>query len=237
MMRLLAALACLALTPAMAHAEPGRAAEVYGPTVHRGQSEVEVRWGVFDGGAEDGDWQTKVELSHGVTDWWRPALVVKLQDGDYAGVAIENVFDFTATRDWPVHVGAYFEYQFAEQGNDEIELKLLLQRARGPLDLRLNLIAERYLGSSASDDWEYGYAAQASYALGDDFTLGVQGFGDVGGDDLGDYPHYWGPFGQTELGHVGDSEVELQLGYLFGSGDAVADGQVRLKLEVEFGDH
>ncbi len=233
-MRLLMAV-CLALLPTLAQAEPGGAAEVYGPGVTHGESEFELRSGMFDGGARDGEWQVKAEFSHGVTDWWRPGLVVKLTDGEYAGIAIENVFDFAATRDWPVHMGAYFEYQFAEQGDDEVELKLLLERERGPLDLTLNLIAERHLGSG--EEWEYGYAAEAAYALGDDFALGLQGFGDVGGDDLGDYAHYWGPFGQAELGHVGEGEVELQLGYLFGSGEAVADGQVRLKLEFEFGEH
>jgi hypothetical protein len=238
MMRLIAAFACFALLPAPAWAEPGGAAEVYGPGVSQGESELELRSGMFDGGPQDGEWQVKAEFSHGVTDWWRPGLVAKWESAsdDFTAFAIENVFDFTVTREWPVHVGAYFEYQFAEAGADEIELKLLLERERGPVDLRLNLIAERQVGAGASDAWEYGYAAQAGYALNDDFVLGVQGFGDAGAGALDDHAHYWGPFGQFELAHVGSGEVELQLGYLFGSGEAIADGQLRFKLEYEFGD-
>lgn len=243
-MRRLLAIAALgaALSPGAAWAEPGLAAEVYGPGVERGETELELRSGMLDGGASDGDWRLKAELSHAVTDWWRPGLVAAWsRDGgqtDFTAFAIENVFDFTATRDWPVHVGGYVEYAWRQGGADEVELKLLLQRARGPLDLTLNLIAERQVGA-ASDAWEFGYAGEAAYAFNQDFALGVQGFGDAGtSEDFGDFggqAHYWGPFGQFELAHVGTGEVELQLGYLFGSGGANADGQFRIKLEYEFG--
>jgi hypothetical protein len=234
----LAALAGAALLPGAAWAEPGLASEVYGPEVERGESEFELRSGSLDGGAEDGDGKLKAEFSHGVTDWWRPGLIAGWAsqggDTDFTGFAIENVFDFTATRDWPVHFGGYVEYEWARGGADEVELKLLMQRESGPLELTANLIAERYLGAGA--DWEYGYAAESGFALNDDVALGVQGFGEFGSDGLAAYGHYWGPFGEIELGHFGEGEVGLQLGYLFGAGDAVADGQFRLKLEYEFGE-
>ncbi len=227
---LLAALAGAALLPSPARAEPGMASEIYGPHVERGESEFELRSGLLDGGPED--WKLKAEFSHGITDWWRPGLVAGWArqggDTDFTGFAIENVFDFTATRDWPVHFGGYVEYQWRQDGADEIELKLLMQRQQGPLELTANLIAERHVGAGA--DWEYGYAAETALGIGDEIALGIQGFGDFGAG------HYWGPFGEIELGEIGEGEVGLQLGYLFGSGDAVADGQFRLKLEYEFGD-
>lgn len=236
---LLAALAGAALLPGAAWAEPGMASEVYGPGVERGEGEFELRSGMLDGGAEDGDWKLKAEFSHGVTDWWRPGLIAGWAsqggDTDFTGFAVENVFDFTATRDWPVHLGGYVEYHWAQDGADEVELKLLLRRQQGPLELTANLIAERHVGGGAGDDWEYGYAAEGALAVGD-IELGIQGFGDFGGDGLDAYGHYWGPFGELELGDIGEGEVGLQLGYLFGSGDAVADGQFRLKLEYEFGE-
>ncbi|MBX3431607.1 MAG: hypothetical protein KF779_18630 [Hyphomonadaceae bacterium] len=233
------------LAPGVASAEPGRAAEVYGPSVHAGESELELRTGVLNGGDADGEWQTKIEASHAFTDFWRPGLVAEWEheggETEFTAVAIENVFDFTGTRDWPVHFGAYLEYEVNTQdGPDGLELKLLMQRARGPLDLTLNLIGEREVGSGSSDTWEFGYAAEAAYALNEDFALGIQGFGDAGTDDdfgdLGDHAHYWGPFAQFELAHIGAGEVELQLGYLVGAGDSEADGQFRFKLEYEFGD-
>lgn len=226
-----------------ASAEPGLAGEVYEPTVTQGATEFELRGGMLDGGDADGEWQMKAEASHAFTDWWRPALVAEWEyegdDAEFTAFAIENVFDFTATREWPVHFGGYVEYEFAQDGPDAVELKLLMSRQRGPFDLRLNLIGEREVGDGASNTWELGYAFQAGYTFGDEFELGVQGFGDTGTDDdfgdLDEQAHYWGPFAQFEIGDVGDSEVELQLGYLVGAGETEADGQFRLKLEVELG--
>ena len=236
------AMAGVALIAAPARADPGAASEVYSPTVTRGHGEAELRVGALIGGAADSDWQTKFEANYGFADWWRPGVVVEWENQagqtDLSAWAIENLFDFTATRHWPVHLGAYAEYEFANHGPNQLELKLLMQRQRGPLDVRLNLIATRALGSAPDNGWAFGYAAQASYALNDDFALGVQGFGDAGanGDlSLNDQASYWGPFAQVEVGRLNGSEVELQAGYLVGSSDAAADGVFRLKLEFEFG--
>lgn len=240
-----ATIAGSSLAPTAVWAEPGLAAEVYGPAVHEGEGEIAVRGGVLDGGDADGEWQTKVEAAYAFTDFWRPGIVGEWEheggETEFTAVAIENVFDFTGTRDWPVHFGAYVEYEVNTQdGPDGLELKLLMQRERGPLNLTLNLIGEREMGGGSSDTWEFGYAAEAGYAFNEDFTLGIQGFGDAGTDDdlgqLGDHAHYWGPFAQFELAHVGAGEVELQLGYLVGTGDTEADGQFRFKVEYEFGD-
>lgn len=233
----------LLVAPSAAFAEPGLAGAVYTPNVARGETEIELRAGALDGGAHDGDWQIKTEFGHAFTDWWRPALITEWEhadgDSEFTAVAIENVFDFTATRDWPVHLGAYAEYEFAQDGPDAVELKLLMQRQRGALDLRLNLIGERQVGSDADNEWEFGYATQIGYAFNEDFELGVQGFGDTGTDDnfgdLDDQAQYWGPFVQFELGDVGDSEIELQASYLAGFGETDADGQFRITIAYEFG--
>ena len=233
------------VAPGAAWAEPGLAAEVYGPTVHAGEGELALRGGILTGGDEDGEWQTKFEAGYAISDFWRPSLVAEWEyegdDAEFTAIAIENVFDFTGTRDWPVHFGAYVEYEVNTQdGPDGLELKLLMQRERGPLNLTLNLIGEREIGRGSSDTWEFGYAAEGAYAINDDFALGLQAFGDAGTDDdlghFGDYGHYWGPFTQFELAHLGGGEVELQLGYLVGMGESEADGQFRFKLEYEFGD-
>ncbi|MEZ5957255.1 MAG: hypothetical protein R3C27_08615 [Hyphomonadaceae bacterium] len=246
-MKTTAAAACATafLLPCAAWAEPGLATEIYGPDVARGEGEVAVRGGVLDGGDADGEWQTKIEAGFAFTDFWRPSIVAEWEheggDTEFTAVAIENVFDFAGTREWPVHFGAYVEYEVnAHDGPDGLELKLLMQRERGPLALTLNLIGEREIGQSSSDTWEFGYAAEGAFALNEDFAFGIQGFGDAGTDDdlghFGDHAHYWGPFVQFELAHIGDGEVELQLGYLVGSGESEADGQFRFKLEYEFGD-
>ncbi|MGD9980645.1 MAG: hypothetical protein AB7T58_08615 [Hyphomonadaceae bacterium] len=217
------------------------AGEIYDPAVVRGEGELELRSGILEGGDADGEWQIKTEAGHAFTDWWRPALVAEWEyegaDAEFTAFALENVFDFTATRTWPVHFGGYLEYEFAEEGPDAVELKLLMARRRGPLNLRFNLIGEREVGNGADNTWELGYAVQAGYLLNDDFELGFQGFGDTGTDDdfgnLDNRAHYWGPFAQFEVGDVGAGEIELQLGYLAGFGESEGDGQFRLKLEYE----
>lgn len=229
--------------PGTALAEPGLAGEVYGPGVTRGETEIELRAGYLNGGPGDGEYAAILEGALGLTDWWRPALLVEVErepGGDLRveAAALENVFDFTATRDWPVHLGGYFEYEAnLQDGSDKVELKLLAERARGPLLLRANLIGEREVGGGADNAWAYGYAAQAMWSVNDDFAFGVEGFGDAGDDSdigaAGDHAHYWGPIARFEAFETERGELEMQLGYLIGSGDAEADGQVRLTLEWE----
>lgn len=229
--------------PLAARAEPGLADEVYGAGVTKGQAEFELRAGRLQSGAGDGEWAAIAEAAYGVTDWWRPAVLAEWEreaGGKSAleAVAIENVFDLTATRSWPVHFGLYAEYEFnVNSAADKTELKLLAQRTRGPWDGRLNLVAEREVGGGASDVTEFEYATQITYRLNDDFKLGVQGFGDLGTDDdfgsLGDRPHYWGPMAEFETLETSKGELEIQVGYLFGFGENEADGQPRIKLEWE----
>ena len=121
------------LVAATASAEPGGASGVYGPSVTKGESELEFRSGYFNGGGLDGTFAHRAEAGHAFTGWWRSAFVLKLKDDKGRGlrgdaVAIENVFDLKATRDWPVHLGLYAEYSFAASGGDEVELKLLAER-------------------------------------------------------------------------------------------------------------
>ena len=235
--------ALLVGAPITAAAEPGLAGEVYGPGVTRGETELELRAGYLTGGVGDGEYAAIAEASYGVTDWWRPALLVEVErepgaDAKVEAVAIENVFDFTATRKWPVHFGGYLEYEAnAQDGADKIELKILAERARGPLLLRANIIAEHEVGGGADNAWEYGYATQGMWAVNDDFALGVEGFGDFGTDAgfgrLSERAYYWGPVVKFEAFETTRGELEAHIGYLFGFGDAEADGQIRLILEWE----
>lgn len=227
-----------------AQAEPGLASEVYGPGVTKGETEVEGRYGLLNGGNDDGEWAFVGEAAYGVTDWWRPAVLFELErepgkDAKLEAVAFENVFDFTPTRSWPVHFGAYVEYEAAlNDGPDKVEAKLLSEHISGPMRLRFNLIAERHVGGGSGDEVEFGYAAQALWTINDDLKFGVEGYGDAGTDDdfgdFGDRAHYWGPVAQFEAFEIGDKEFEVQAGYLFGSGDAEADGLFQLKFEIEY---
>lgn len=226
-----------------AAAEPGLADEADSPIVTAGATELSLRSGELVGRADSHDWQTRAEASYAHLSWWRPGLAATFQrEGDdvrLSGLGVESIVDFIPTRQWPVHFGAYAEYERnMREGPDHFELKLLMQRTRGPLDLRLDIVTERETGDGSDNRWEYGYAAQASYRLNADWRLGVEGFGDTGFDDqlgdIDDYAHYWGPFAQVRIYAVREQQLSLQMGYLAGSGHADADGQLRLQLEWSF---
>jgi len=221
------ALAALAAAGS-AHAEPGGTSNVYGPSVQRGESELEYRAAYFDGGDLGGTQRHRAEAGYALTDWWRPALVLKAADASGASteltaVAIENVFEFTATRSWPMHFGGYVEYAFGQNGRDDtLELKLLAERQQGPLTLRLNLIAERPIGG-ASDEWEHAYAARAMWRTSERWAFGFEGFGEPKAQ-----AHYWGPRASARFG-----DASIALGYLAGFDEASADGQLRVTLELD----
>lgn len=227
----------------VAAAEPGLADEVDGPTVVAGASELSIRTGELVGHDDAHDWQTRLEANYAYGSWWRPGLAATfIHEGDdtrLAGLGFESVFDFVPSRRWPVHFGAYAEYERnMREGPDHFEFKLLMEHARGPLNLRFNIVAERETGDGSDNRWEYGYAAQGAYRVSPSWRLGVQGFGDTGFDDqlgdIDDYAHYWGPYAQVRLAQVREQQVSLQMGYLAASGHADADGQVRLQLEWSF---
>jgi hypothetical protein len=226
-----------------ASAEPGLADEVETPVVVAGATELSLHSGELLGRADRHDWQTRAEASYAYLSWWQPGVAATWQrergDNRLTGVGIENVFDFIPSRRWPVHFGAYAEYERnMREGPDHIELKLLMQHLEGPLDLRFNIVTERETGDHSDNRWEFGYAAQAAYRVSPSLRLGVQGFGDTGFDDqlgdIDDYAHYWGPFAQVRLASFREQEISLQFGYLAGMGHADADGQARLQLEWSF---
>lgn len=236
-------LASLIATPCT-FAEPGLADEAESPIVVAGASEISLRSGQLVGGDSDQDWQTRAEANYAYASWWRVGAAAAWQstagDAELTGLAIENVFDFIPSRRWPVHFGAYAEYERnMGEAPDHFEFRLLMQRQRGPLDLRFNITTERETGDHSDNRWEFGYAAQGSYRVTPALRLGVEGYGDTGFDDqlgdIDDYAHYWGPVAQIRLSNAHDRQLGLHVGYLFGAGHTDADGQMRVQLEWSFG--
>ena len=211
------------------YAEPGGTSGVSGPSVAQGDFEIEFRTTTFTGDALDGDWAHRAQISYAFTDWWRPTLILRASQPDNGSaevrsIGIENVFDYAPSRDWPVHLGGQFEYKFGLNGaDDDVVLKLLAERRRGPFTARLNLIGERAVGTSVSEDWEHAYAARVTWRSSDNIVLGVEGFGEPAGG-----AHYWGPRAGLSFG-----DATLSVAYLAGFENAQADGQFRLALEFE----
>jgi len=208
-----------------AYAEPGGVSSVSGPTVREGETRIEARTAAFEGGSLDGAWAHRAQIGHSFTDWYQATLIARASqpeddDAEVRSIGLENRVDFTATRDWPVHLGAQAEYKFGVSGaEDEVELKLLAEHVSGPFSARLNLITERAMSDGA--DWENGYAARFMWRTTETVALGLEAFGEIDAE-----AHAVGPRATFRIG-----EATLGLGYLVGMDEASADSQFRLGIE------
>jgi hypothetical protein len=218
------ALSVFALAGA-AHAEPGGVSNVSGPGVTEDETKIEFRTAAFEGGPLDDSWTHRAQVGHGFTDWWRGSIILRAsqpadESAELSSIGIENVVEFTATQDWPVQLAGQFEYKFGlNDRDDEVEFKLLAERAMGDFNLRLNLNVSHELSDDA--DWEPAYAARGMWRASEQFALGVEAFGEPDAE-----AHYIGPRATMRVG-----DATLALGYLAGFEDAQADGQIRLGLE------
>jgi hypothetical protein len=224
-MRTLALLMSACAIAGVAHAEPGGVSSVGGANVTEGETRFEFRTATFDGGDLDGNWNHRAQVGHGFTDWWRGTLILRASQPDdesaeVTSVSIENLVEFTATHEWPVRLAGQFEYKFGVHGrDDEVEFKLIGEHSSGDFNARFNLIGVHTLNGDA--DWEPGYSARGMWRLSEQFSLGVEAFGETEVD-----AHYVGPRATLKLGNA-----TIGFGYLAGYDDALADGQFRLGLE------
>lgn len=227
--------------PTTAYATPGLDTVVYGATVEAGKSELEMRYGRLTGGAADGEDALVMEASHTFTPRFygaalatfgrEPASRRRLET-----IAVEGIYTLGRIKGLDVDTAVYVEGEHRLHGPDNLETKLLLERRKGPFDIRLNLIAEREFVSGAPV--EFGYAASADYEIADDISLGAEAFGDLGTSHglTTRSEHFIGPAAKIELDHAGPGELELRAGYLFAVDRARDDakGQLRFGLEYEF---
>lgn len=234
-----AAALALAFAPGMTLAAPGLGEKVYGATVTAGETEFEARYGALAGGADDGEDALTLEVEHGVSS--RLAIGVLAEFEKEPGqrrrleeVAVEAIVPLGRIEALQLDTALYAEYGAVRGGHDVLETKLLLQHRRGPFDARLNLAAEKRLGTH--DPMELGYAASAGWEAFGEVSLGVEAFGEMGStrNFLPRAEHFLGPFAKVEVEHLpGGSEVEIEAGYLFALAAARDDtkGQFRLMLE------
>ena len=227
-------------------AAPGLSNKVSAPYVKKGVTEVELRAGRLTGGPLDGEQAAIVEVEYGVND--RLSLAVLGEFEQHAGearkldaFAIEGVAYLGQVPGLGIDVGAYLEYEQRIHNESGVaEAKLLLAKRSGGFEGLLNLIASRPLSDRPGEhDTEFGYAAQATWAVTDTVRLGGQAFGDLGTDRAfgGRQAHYLGPVAQWELHPLWlrGGELEFEAAYLLPAGTARAgsDGQVRLVIEYE----
>ncbi len=238
-----AVFAVVVLTAATARAgSPGLAEKVYGARVEAGVTEFEARYGRLSGKADDGETGLILEAEHGFSKRFsasvfaeferEPGNSLKLEE-----VAVEGVYTLGRIPGIGVDVAVYGELGVPVRGDPVVaELKALFQKTTGPVDLRLNLIAAR---SFVRGPVAFGYAASADVAIiGDDIRLGGAIFGDLGDTDRfgGRQQTFAGPIAKFEIEHLpGNSDLEIETGYLFALGAARDDarGQFRLLIDWE----
>lgn len=236
------AIAGAALSSAPAHAQPGLDEKVYGATVEKGVSEVELRFGRIVGKSKGSEDASVFELSHGFSDRFYGGVLLgfERESGDrrrLQAIGAEGIVTLGHLAAIDTDVAVYGEYEAERHGPDNLEAKLLLQHRRGPFDGRLNLIAERSLQSG--EPVEFSYGASADWKLVGDLRGGLAAFGELGSSRrlFPRAAHYAGPIVKTELeGLPGHGELGIEAGYLVALGEArqQANGQARLLLEYEF---
>lgn len=240
-----ATLTALGWAQAAAADPPGLGDAVYAPYVKSGVTEVEVRGGRLSGGPDNGFSGAVVELERGINDRLSLALVGEFEDAPgearkLDSVGLEAVTYFGQVPRLGVDVGGYLEYE--QRIHDEsgvLEAKLLLARMFGPVETRLNLIAQQPLtdrdGEGATD---FAYAAEATLPVRDSLRMGLQAFGDLGTSRSfgGSQAHFVGPVARWEF-HPSRAvgELEFEAAYLFATGAArrATEGQLRFGLEWE----
>lgn len=229
------------LVPSASYAAPGLDDVVYGASVELGKSEMELRYGRLTGAAAEGEDAFVIEAAHGFSARFYGAALAALEREPGSSrrletIGAEGIFTLGPIKDLDLDTAVYGEVEHGIHGPDNLETKLLLERRKGPFDSRLNLIAERALRSGAPI--QFGYAASADYALGDDISVGAEAFGDLGTSRkiTTRSEHFVGPSINVGLDHAGPGELELRGGYLLAVGAARNEsrGQLRFGLEYEF---
>jgi hypothetical protein len=144
----------------------------------------------------------KLEAAYGVTDHLRIGVLGEFgRDSGTSrklnAAAIEAIYALGKTGG--IDFAVYGEYEFAFDGPNQIETKLLMQHRSGPWDLRLNLIASKEMVAGAPV--ELGYAASADVAVAKRLRLGVSAYGNLGtfSDFAPAAEHYAGPIAKIRL--------------------------------------
>ena len=221
--------------------------KIYSPIVEEGVFEVEMRGDrTVDASPDKDDGQKDIyELSYGVNSWWTTGVLAELskEPGEgfrYEATAWENVFQLAAQGEYWIDTGLYFEYaKAAITGEpDEIEGKLLLEKAVHPLVLTANLILTRDIGDNAADSFGFEYGVRANYPWSREIQFGIEAYGEPGRlsgfNTLAEQEHSIGPVlsGKFNVGSVPGVFV-YNIGYLFGLTDTSPSGTAKWQLEYE----
>jgi high-affinity iron transporter len=226
---------------------PGVHAEhlVYSPIVEQGELAVEMR-GHQDYDSRDdvdGSGQYKLEVEYSPAAFWRTEMLGEWEqeshgDLEATEVAWENLFQLTPQGKYWLDVGALVEYAHSleHDGDDALEMGLLLEKQLASTVLTANLVAGRELASGSETELEY--AMRYRWRISEALEPGVELYGGLGdwGDNgsLQDDEHQLGPSLLGKLRTGDRSALRYEAAVLFGLTQAAPDTAVRLLLEFEF---
>lgn len=220
---------------------------VFTPHVERGESELDIHYGVASskGGVEQK--ATAIGLGYGVTDRWftEGILKQKTAGGKVSTYAEwENRLVLTEEGQYPLDVGIVAELEAPFDSADPWEMKFgpLLQKKSGPWQLNGNLIFEHaFRGADEHGvprvvnllyQWQVRYRGDA----GPD--VGMQGFGELGQWNQWSRPanqrHQMGPALFGKLQWEQEAAIKYKLVWLLGVNAAAPDHNLHLQLEYEF---
>lgn len=132
-------------------------------------------------------WIHALEVEYGATSHLALAAYLVTANAEGGGfqfteVRLEARYRFVQKQAWPVDLALYAEYVFArpQNGNDELELRLILEKDLGDIRLDLNPILEKETSGATLRGFELGYAAGIYYRRLCWLQPGVELLGKVG---------------------------------------------------------
>lgn len=188
----------------------------------------------------DGLFRHTLEIEYGVTDDWTMALYGDWEDAvgetlKYVQTRLESKHRLFRPGEQIVEATLYLEYaipRHSYEEHHELEAKLLLQRAIGPLVVRLNPVVEQAI--RGDEGFELGYEAGVYAAATPNITPGVEFFGALGParnfDPRQMQQHSIGPVVKIRWGEL-TGEFGAQFGITRGSDDMVVKVIISFAIE------
>lgn len=240
-------LAAAATTFMLAAAAQAGVGYIRDADVEKGELEFEYEFvGSYDDDAsKDGARSHKIESYYGFTDSLAIGGGAKFvrssfDDTDLDSVFIETIYQFIEEDEMGFNLAVLGEYVHTVEDNsaDKIEAKILYSNEWGNgFITRANLIAEQQVGPDSNTSPELLHRISTVFEISDYFAPGIEWHAEYGHMNDFDMGHYVGPVVYGELLEFDtgehESEIEYEIGYLFGLNDNTADGNLRFLLEYE----
>lgn len=195
--------------------------------------------------AEQQETGFEVSIGYGVTDFWQPSLTFELegerdQSTELTHVGIENIISLVPEDSSGWGLGVFFAYEapVASDAAHALEFGPIVRLTANRLVTTVNPFFEDQFGDDAEAGVGFEYAWQTLWAGHDKLAVGFEAFGeieDIGGDtpSLSEQQHRLGPVIRYQP-EWNESELNVDLGFLFGLTEATSDYAFKLNVEYEF---